>query len=131
MELFKNKFVSICYDPDSSLLDTVWFDMSEDMEEEDYKSIINKRVEFFDRYKPKRFLSDARHFRYIIKPSLQQWNYENSLKVFGQKGGEKIAIVNSVDFVAQVSIEQTVEQDSVTQTQYFDSTAEAVKWLKS
>ena len=131
MELFKNQYVSINYNPDTALLDTIWFDASEDMEEEDYKLIIEKRVTFFERYKPQNFLSDARHFRYIIKPSLQAWNYEHSLKLFSKLGGKKIAILNSDDFVAQVSIEQTVEQDTQALTAYFDDSDSALKWLNS
>ncbi len=131
MELFKNQFVSINYNPDTALLDTIWFEASEDMEEVEYKEIIEKRVTFFERYKPKNFLTDARHFRYIIKPSLQAWNYEHSLKLFSKLGGKKIAVLNSEDFVAQVSIEQTVEQDTQAQTEYFDDINSALKWLNS
>lgn len=74
---------------------------------------------------------DMRNFFFAIEPELQKWHNENIFPKVVSLGVKKIAIQLSPDIFAQVSTQQTIEEDKSGefQSKYFDDQDEAFAWL--
>jgi hypothetical protein len=79
------------------------------------------------------FFLDTVNFFFPIEPTLQIWVAETILPKIAEAGCKKIAFLTSEDFVAQLSVEQTMEErdDLSFQVRYFLSESEAFSWLKN
>lgn len=136
--IVESKFCSIYFDEDLQLYEQYWHKESEDMEDDDYKKIhiewVSKLVE--NQYDIAFFLLDNRENNFSMSPELQEWQAENILaKVLENLPSPdvKVAILQSEDFISQLSIEQAMEenQEADETTRYFDNEVEAKEWLLS
>jgi hypothetical protein len=103
------------------------------MTEEDFKSINLFYVESFEKMPVKAFLIDSREFAFSVSPELQSWVAEHIISRAIALGLKKLAFMVSKEFIAQLSIEQTIEEggDIPFQTQYFDELSKAKDWCES
>jgi len=132
MKVFENKFIAMYLNKELSSLDHYWTGNSISMKEQDYKDIMNEIVKQVEHNSLKHLMSDARLFAYAIAPSLQEWTNENFFAKLLDLKLRKYAILLTTDFIAQLSIEQTIEEDKgqALPIQYFDDELKAKEWLK-
>lgn len=133
--LFKNQFVEVNIDKEKKYAEMVFFPESVDMEEDDYKEIVikaNESVATFLENKVDKYLYNYVDFNYILSPEIQEWYAKNSKIVY--MNNSKIASVMSEDFVANLSIEQIIQEYDDKKglkftRKYSDNLQEAKKWL--
>ena len=71
--LKENNFISVIYIAESQLLWATWKAKSEQMSEEEFKTINLFYVECFEQSPLSAFLIDSREFSFSINPELQAW----------------------------------------------------------
>jgi len=132
MEIFKSKFLTVSYNPKNQILKAVWDPATQQMTDADFRENIQEGVwKNIEHYKPIGFIGDTRQFLFIIAPELQEWYGANISSVFGRYT-KKIAMIMSQDFISQLSVEQTIEEDNQSGfvTKYVSSETEALIWLR-
>ncbi len=127
--LYQNSQISICFLPQKQIIKAIWTKETQYMNDSDFQESIQNIWKNVRSKKPIGFLGDTRLFFFIVSPNLQNWYGENIGNTFGT-GTNKIAMLVTSEFIAQVSIEQTIEEDkSAVKTRYFDSEEKAITWL--
>lgn len=125
--LHENAFVRFELHPDAKRLEIHWL-QSDTLTEEDLKDIMRHQVAFIHEHKLEGFLVDIRNFTFTIVPALQEWVNEEVLSKMTTVKRHSFIVTD--DFFAQVSVEQTMEQqeDSRMKTRYFSDLTEARAW---
>lgn len=131
METYKSDYLTITYDSPLMVLD--WTEKTFDMSSDEYKSEMLKYVKALKEYHPEQVLINAQNTRYIISPELQEWANENVIKVAISCGLKRTAILVSEDYISQLSIEQTFDEDTrqIVKRKFFDDENAAIAWLQS
>lgn len=132
MEVFKSKFLTVSYNPKNQILKAVWDPATQQMTDTDFQENIQTGIwKNIEHYKPIGFIGDTRQFLFIIAPELQEWYGTSISSIFG-KYTKKIAMIMSQDFISQLSVEQTIEEDNQSGfvTKYVSSETEALIWLR-
>lgn len=121
-EIFRNKRLGV-----QTFFDTQYPDDAA------YKSdMIKGQTSAFAAFRPGEIeyvLSDLRKFEYIITPELQEWHNERIFQKGIAYGMRKMALLVSPEFYAQMSVEQTMEEQSEVVYRYFRSEKDAMGWL--
>lgn len=133
----ENKFCSIYIDPDINLYEQYWHKESVDMKEDDYKRIHSYMAQYLieNKYTPYSFLLDNRENFFTMSPTLQEWQAVHVLgKIVANSPNPerlKTAILVSQDFITQLSIEQSLSENSISEevSRYFYSEQKAKEWL--
>jgi len=133
MEMLKrDDFISIGVDLEKSMLYAKWLPMSKDISEEYFKDTNWLYVQLCEHHELSSFLLDTTSFGFTISPTVQIWVAENILPKLSKGGMKKVAFLVSTDFIAQLSIEQTMEEKVLDfLVSYFDQQSEALAWLLS
>lgn len=133
MKNYTSTFQDIHIDESLKLLQKKWTGATADMSEETFKSEVEKIAQLAEQYHIEKFHDDTTNFYFVIMPRLQTWVNEQIFPRFINAGLRKYAIVVSEEMIAQLSIEQTMEEDNTNNFQvcYFDSAEKAKKWLLS
>ncbi len=127
--LHQSKYISISFLPQGRIIKAVWTTATQEMEDADFQESIQHIWQNVRNKKPVGFLGDTRLFFFVVSIHLQTWYGENIGDTFGT-GTNKIAMLVTSEFIAQVSIEQTIEEDkSAVKTRYFDEEEKALTWL--
>jgi len=133
VNVFDNPFFAMSYDEDLKLMKFYWKQKTEDATPEDFKEWNRNLVAQVHKYNPPIVLSDTRDYWFTIEPELQEWSVENVLGPIREGGIQKLAILASTKFIAQLSIEQFIDEGkeniSMFQTSYFDDEQKAMNWL--
>ncbi len=130
-ELKKTEYVTHYGDLEISLLEQIWENEEENMTEEDYKNDMKNYLYLVTIYNFKLNLINTKFFAYFINPEVQEWVDENIFTIT-KNIVEKIAFVVPTNIVAQISIEQTMEEANglgYKKVAYFDTNEEARFWL--
>jgi len=131
MNIYKSDYIEISFDSQKSIITNEWFSVTSQMTDEIYKKEMLKFVEFVKIHKPKFHLIKSLNFLYVITIEMQNWTNENVFPVLAQNGIKKISFLVSSEIIAQMSIEQALEENnaSVFEIKYFDSEKSAIDWL--
>lgn len=131
IELYRSDFMIVNFIPDVSLLETVWKQMSVRLSEELLKNEMKANLRYIDKYEPARVLTNAKNFFYKIPPHSQTWVNNAIFNKYHNAGVEKLAFIVSDDIVAQISIEQAIQESPNQQFEirYFEKISNAQKWL--
>ena len=131
MEIYKDKYIQYIYEEKNSLISFYWSKDTENMSEEMYKKLMLKGIEFVETYKPKFVMNYAKDKTFITTINLQEWVATNALSKLFENGVIKFAVVESEDFIIQLSTKQAVDEDTTKkyQTMFFDSEEKARKWF--
>lgn len=123
-------FVLISYFYELQTLKIVWKAASNNMSEEDFKQQIEFEKEAIIKFKPTYILANTVNFFYTISSNLQHWHNDFIFPTFEAEKVEKLAIILSQNFFAQLSIEQLInDANGNFITQYFDSESLALDWF--
>jgi hypothetical protein len=131
IEIYQSLIQHLFYSPERHLLKEVFTEKSRNMKWTEYQQELIKTTEYLKDYRPSFLLVDARNFEFVIQKDMQKWIQENVFSVLDNVGVQKWAVINTPEFVSQISIEQTIEskKENNFQAQYFDSEEEAMNWL--
>ncbi|MCC5945138.1 MAG: hypothetical protein JJT94_09385 [Bernardetiaceae bacterium] len=129
--LKEDKYIKVTYNAATKLLEATWKTESEELDAQGFQNINWFYIECFDTHAIESFLIDATDFRFPITPDLQLWVAQNILTKASELGLSKLAFKVSKEFIAQLSIEQTMHEGKEVgfATHYFSSYEEAVDWL--
>ncbi len=133
MEVFRNKYCALSYTEKSQTLDQIWSAETENMTLEDYKNVQLNTVKLFEYNCAKRIYVYLKDFRWAITPDVQIWTNDNIIKPLVKAGILKISYIVPKDLIAQLSMEQTLEEDTEQKFpyKYFTTENEARNWLLS
>jgi len=132
MNYFENEYCNIQLNTNESVAYVNWKAETENMEIDSYKEQQMAQLNSIKEYQISRFLIDGRQQKFVITPDIQDWTMQNSLSPAISLGLTKVAILLPTEIFAQVSIEQTMGENSGKfQTKYFESEPEAKKWIVS
>lgn len=133
MVLKDNKFRCIQQFEEQKILKLIWKDTSDQLNHQitAYKDLILEWATIVQEKKPCALLVDTKEHRVIIEPNLQQWFVNEIFPKYIQSGIKKLAFLASQDFISQLSIVQTMnEEDQLTfQTEYFVCEKEGFDWV--
>ncbi|WP_027001737.1 hypothetical protein [Hugenholtzia roseola] len=128
----EDDLILIHYQETRKYLHTLWR-TTYDTTEEAYKATMRHYVRALKELSPRCVLIDARPSTYTIPPEVQEWISENVYPVAPQAGVEKLAFVVTTDEIAQLSIEQAVEDGqqvaNFLDQRFFDDPEKAENWL--
>jgi SpoIIAA-like len=127
--IFEGNSYRVAIDMENKIMLLHWFASTRDWEKEDYKRENLQLVSLVEQQKPAYLLSLSEEFAYPITPQDQAWLLDKVFVPYHQNGMKKIAIVMSQDFIAQLSIEQLVDESAVLPTRMFANQSEAKTWL--
>lgn len=130
-EIHRTRYFLVNHEADTNIFNYSFFDESSEMTTEEYISELEALIEMVKKYKPQKMFGDMSKFQYSITPTTQKWIVENLFPVYQSVDFEKMAIILSEEFYAQLSIQQTMEEDNTEsfETQYFNSEETAREWL--
>ena len=132
MELYKSKFIEITFDRANKNIKNKWFPITEQMSDEEYKSEMLKFADLAKEYKPTYHLIHSLDFKYTITIEMQEWTNFTIFPQLIEVGVKKIAFLVSSEIVAQMAIEQTLDESNASafQVKYFDKEVDACAWFK-
>jgi len=129
--IYDTLFQEIRFDIENQILINIWKENAERMEDEDYKTemlvLLQYTIEMESRYS----ISDLRKLNYTVNIELQEWTGNEVFPKLLQSNLLKAGFVVSPEFYTQLSVEQTMEENTVDtfQSRYFDDFDNAVQWI--
>ena len=132
-ELYRSAYQLIEYFPEYSLIKRVLMDHPQNMGRPGFDQEWLEYAKAIRLHKPENILVDARTFNFIIPKEVQDWINQHVITVFNEVQLKKWAIIIPLQFLNQVSIEQTIEANpgNTFEVQYFEHEEEATQWLQS
>ncbi|OJJ22346.1 hypothetical protein BKI52_06590 [marine bacterium AO1-C] len=130
--VFENEFVESFVDQEKGIYCYYWKSANRAMTPEQYQAEITRQANYILQFKPKFVLVDFRASGFIIDPDLQGFVTQSLFQNLINVGTQKLAIIQTEDYILQLSVIQTVNEQKNTQyiTQYFSSVEEAEEWFK-
>ncbi|WP_338767883.1 hypothetical protein WAF17_06650 [Bernardetia sp. ABR2-2B] len=133
MEVYKSKYMLLEYWEEYNLIELTWLPETENKTEEEYKEELLNYLECCIIYKPTGLISDTREYFFTVSIELQEWTNTTVFTRLLELGLSRVAFVRSPELIAQLSIEQTLEENEGSKftTQYFDNKESAKEWIIS
>ncbi len=133
MEVYNSNYLHLSFFPEHDLIEWTWKPTTKNMTEEEYKQEFLNYLDIILRLRPKRLLADTKDMFMPISPELQEWTNQTIFPPALEMGLNKVAFVISQELIAQLSIEQTMEESEGSKfiTRYFDNKDEAKQWILS
>lgn len=124
-------FQQIQVDESLKLIRKKWFAETANMSQANFQTEVDIVATLAEKYRIEKFHDDTSNFNFIIVPRLQEWVNEQIFPRFIQAGLRKYALIVSEEIIAQLSIEQTMDEESTSsfQVKYFEDTEKAFIWL--
>ncbi len=131
MQLYISKFVEISLSDSNLIIINDWFDTTMEMTDEQYQNEMLKFAELAVLHNPKYHLIKSINFLYAISLEMQDWTNNTIFPQLQEAGIKKIAFLVSAELIAQLSIEQTLEESNASafEVKYFDVEDDAKNWL--
>lgn len=97
----------------------------------EYYEELTAYIRLLREYKPQGAWGDMSDFMYHIEPETQEWMDKHIFKVYKQIGFKKIALILGNQYIVNLSIQQTIEEDTTGafKTACFKQETEALDWL--
>lgn len=130
-KIYRSQFKEVFWESDHQLISKKWFKTSEDMTPDEFKHEMTEYGKLVNLYKPKKELVDTTNFNFTITPELQEWVGNNVFQIYDQVGMKHAALLVSKEFIAQLSLEQAMDEGHGQKLikRYFDNEKEARDWL--
>lgn len=124
--LFEHDKVILRYNDQTNAIEMIW---KKQHDQETYKMIFTKALEYIKDYKATGFFSDIRN-EGIVGPESSKWVQKEIMqKAFGY-GMKKIAVVMDADIFKEFYIKNIEKAAGSDNLKYFDSVELANNWLK-
>ncbi|TAE00569.1 MAG: hypothetical protein EAZ97_05530 [Bacteroidetes bacterium] len=133
MEVYNSKYLHLAFFADQELIEMTWLPLTDKMKPEEYKQEFLNYLDIILKFRPKKIIPDTRDMFFLIDPELQEWTNQTIFPPSLEMGLNKAAFVISQEMIAQLSIEQTMEEYEGVKfiTRYFDDKEEAKAWVLS
>ena len=131
MEIFNDKFLQIQYNEQENICIANWTVETEKATDNDFKAWNIELVNIIAEKKPHGLLANTLNYRFAIHAELQKWSVTNIFEQYAKAGLTRIAIIVPEEFIAELSLEQFVEEykENKIETQYFSEVKVAENWL--
>jgi hypothetical protein len=131
MRVHQSDYLQIDSFDNQRLLELTWLSATEDMTAEEYKDEHVKLLKFMLDQKTKKVLGNIKELGFVVSPEVQEWMNINIFVPAMEVGFNQLAVVMSTEFLAQLSIEQVMEEEEGQKiiTKYFDELEEAREWI--
>ncbi|EAY27558.1 hypothetical protein M23134_02805 [Microscilla marina ATCC 23134] len=131
--LFSSETYNISfYKQSPAVLSVDWQEGSKWLNNQGFRESAERATAFVEQRQPKYLLINARKLNFIIVPELQEWYQKNIIPKYVKAGLEKIGVVLTGEFVADLAIKQ-VFSEKITlknmQIKYFTSSDEVPEWF--
>jgi hypothetical protein len=128
--LFEDEFIAINHQIKDKMMHVEWKEKSEKLSDEHFRKINELYIKFSEENEINGFLINAQDFLFPISNATQEWVGSEILPKLKEKGIEKVAFVLSKEFIAQLSIELTMQENPLLlNIGYFDNEGQAKNWL--
>jgi hypothetical protein len=129
---FKNNNLIIEYDNDKHTLFSYWY-TSVDMRDEAYRKLLNIYLDSLRNYTPKNIVVNAHNAHFAVPVETQDWINLQVYPLYEKFEIQKLAVIISIDFIAQLSFEQIIDDSSSSHTQirFFDNEENAISWIET
>lgn len=129
--IHENNFVIIQKDENLQLLHSFWKEDTQDMEEEDIKSVISTFVDLIEEYKPNFILSNDSKRKCVYTLELQKWVADTIAEGAIRASVIKYALILPDELISLLSTEQTVDEvpELPFELKYFENEESAIKWF--
>ena len=133
MTIYDSVFLRLDFFKEHNFIEATWSAATEHLTEQEYKEELLNYLKLALDFKPKRVLVNTQDFLFTTTPTLQTWTNETISAPNVEMGLKQTAFVVSKEFIAQLAIEQLMEEPSAQKftTKYFDSKEEAKEWILS
>lgn len=131
MQIHNSNFLEIRYDTNSGIIWDKWSKDTIKMTVNEFQKEITQWKNAIISQKVKFAIIDATDMAFSIAPSVQEWVNINITAPTIQAGLQKMAFIVSQEFITQLSIEQTMDEnaDKILQVRYFTNESKASIWL--
>lgn len=129
--VYESHFQKISFSEEDAIFEIEWENTVE-LEDETYRQEAQNQAQVYEKYNGKGLLIDTSNFVFGIVPETQEWVADFIIPKVNQAGITHVATLVSSDFIAQLSIEQSIDEDdkSLIVHKLFDKKTEAYNWLK-
>lgn len=129
--LWSTDYAKIEYSQAQNAVFLIWLPESKRITEELFLLVQNEYLQAIMVNESTYSLIDARELHFTASPALQEKIANENFPLAIGSGLRRIAIVNSDDFITQISNEQMMEEDrnEFFLTRFFNSKDEAIQWL--
>ncbi len=133
MQLYQSPYLIVEQNQTHNYQINTWLPATEELVDDLFQAEVSQQTKAALAHQPKAFLTDARNFLFPIHPNLQEWVSNHIFRDMRAAGVKKLALLISSDVIAQLGIEQLVDDDPVKGfvTQYFDDRGKAEAWIIS
>lgn len=133
MKIYTSKYVERFFDEENQMITSTWLTTTEHMNAEEFKEEMQQLATLIKEKEVRFILSITKDLRFPIVPELQQWVSEVIVPQFIEAKIEKQAIIIPEELIAQLSLEQTVDDVELTEhiheSKFFSGIAEAKAWF--
>lgn len=131
-KVYESQYLTLTYQMESNILTRHWKAQSQYMKVEEFKNEMLTLLESIQEHRPTLLLGDTYNFHFVILLDVQEWCDNNIYSKFTEFGVKKMAMVNSLDYYANLSVEQAITESPKTyEVQYFDNKEKALIWLRT
>jgi hypothetical protein len=134
MQIYQSRFLQVDYNKENRSVVVVWSAETQEMDEVQFRQELIHSRDAIIEFSANQILIDSSQFFFSIAPEMQEWINKYVHSKIAEVGIAQVAHVVSPDIFAQLSIEQTMAEGNageLFETAYFDTQAEAQKWLDS
>lgn len=130
----ESKYAIARYDEEREFYTLTYLKETENMRDDDWKSLMRELLDVTKTYKPKYILDDNSARLYAYPPEIQAWTLELFIDVWHKNGLKKYVQILPTDFIGSLSAEQIVELANIRFSEIFENTFvgsydEAIAWL--
>lgn len=131
MNIYQSDYLQIDAFDEQRLLELTWLPATSHMIAEEYKNEHVELLKFMLAQKTEKVLGNIKNLGFVASPQVQEWMNENIFVPAMGVGFSKLAVVMSTEFLAQLAIEQVMDEEVGQQimTKYFDDVEEAKEWI--
>lgn len=136
MNTYDSQYVSRFIDEENHIVISTWLETTENMTTDEFKEEMYSLINLIKEKNIRFVLSITKELRFPIVPELQEWILEVVVPLFTEANVEKQAIIIPKEFIAQLSMEQTMDDFengsySSHQSKFFSEIEDAKVWFLS
>lgn len=130
-QIYESPYLKIFFDKENQMFEEIFTDKTSHWSAEGFKNEMLKLVELTKEYRPIKALVNLKNFLFPIEPDLQEWQNREVFEKGVELGLKQTAMLVSSNIFAQVSVEQTMDEESGKKipNRYFENEDEARQWL--
>ncbi|WP_375561203.1 hypothetical protein ACE193_01215 [Bernardetia sp. OM2101] len=133
MKTYKSKYVERFFYEEKQMVTSTWLTTTESMNAKEFKEEMQSLADMITEENVKFILSITKDLRFPIVPELQEWILEVIVPQFTDAKIEKQAMIVPEEFIAQLSMEQTVDDVELSkhthESKFFTEVEEAQAWF--